>query len=199
MKTMIRVLGMAVATSLLGGAASAATVGWTEGKREVVLGTTRLSNEAPNVAPGRELGTVTAEDSIELYGRIVSKIDYYKVVTLDVRTTVEWIFEGYETVGGTVVTDSGLDVTPGAMVNLAFDGVGVAGNTFSSDVFASNGGDQFIATLMPGTYSFSVDGLNAKAALYDIRFTAAAVPLPAGGVLLLTGLAGLGIARRRKG
>lgn len=56
-----------------------------------------------------------------------------------------------------------------------------------------------------GTYKLRIDGRgmantpddNNIAALYDINITATPVPLPAGALLMLTGLAGFGVMRRR--
>ncbi len=200
-----------VATALVvGSAATAATVNAvTEGQRDQVAGTSLVvPTDAASGAPGFDLGSVSNGENIDIHGRVVTQVDVYTFTT-DRVAKVEWIFGGYDLELGGSETDSGLVAAtgnpaspnvgqPGSDVDIFFDDGGgpiaAAGNTFSTDIIA---GDPLIAVLGPGTYSFHIDGSNQFDALYDIRISA--VPLPAGAVLLLTGLAGLGIARRRRG
>jgi hypothetical protein len=86
--------------------------------------------------------------------------------------------------------------------------------TLQSDTFRTSnivdGASEAERVLFTGdaaaTYLLRIDGAggpntpndNGIAALYDINITATPVPLPAGAVLMLSGLAGLGVMRRRR-
>jgi hypothetical protein len=148
---------------------------------------------------------------VNIHGRIVKDIDYYTFsFTTAKKVKVRWILDGYFTAEG-FEANSGLVATrcsdgvcrpdlagQPSQVSLFFNGIPGIGNVYNTNVLL--GSPELIATLDPGSYTFSVVGeLNdtpRNDALYDISLTA--VPLPAGAVLLLTGLAGLGIARRKR-
>ncbi len=206
MKLMKTISATVVALALTG-AAHAATYIYTEGQRDQVAGSTVITpQDAANTSPGFDLGTANAGDSIDIHGRIVTRTDYYTFTATE-SFTIEWIFGGYalENPGSVQYpaddnTQSGLTSRPAgngdnSPVNIYLDGVAAAGNTFTAEITS---GDPTIFGRMPaGTYVLSIDGgFDFPDALYDIRIQA--VPLPAGAVLLLTGLAGLGVARRRR-
>lgn len=66
-----------------------------------------------------------------------------------------------------------------------------------TDPFADVAGGLLFKGAASGIYQLRIDGQgNGIAALYDINIQA--VPLPAGVLLMLTGVAGLGLTRRRK-
>jgi len=82
---------------------------------------------------------------------------------------------------------------------------GFKGTFFSADfgnfVFGNAPGSELIGTLYPGTeYSFIVDPTtkSKKEQFGDWEITGTVVPLPAGGILLLTALGGLAAFRARK-
>ncbi|WP_257884056.1 VPLPA-CTERM sorting domain-containing protein [Roseobacter insulae] len=204
---LVKTISIALAAIALSGAAHAATFGWTEGLRPDVVGTNRIvPTDANNAPPGFDLGTINGGQSIDLHGRIVDAADIYQF-TSKRKFRIDFIFEGFDAiVNGNVKTinTSGfvsqpLDADDGAVVNMFLEDAGglpgaAAGNSFVTDI--TSGDSTIFGRTAPGTYTFTIDGLNNFDALYDIRITA--VPLPAGGLLLLTALGGLGIARRRR-
>ncbi len=208
MKIATKLISLAAA-ALMGTAASAATIGFTEGQRADVAGTTRIVPvDAASGMPGFDLGTINSGDDVNLHGRIVTQVDTY-TFTATSAVKVKWIFGGYALAAGGFETDSGFVAAaggspkspslgaPGSTADLMFtDGMNVftpSISPVSTDIVAGN---PAIISLAAGTYSFSINGLNSDDALYDIQISA--VPLPAGAVLLLTGLAGFGLARRRR-
>jgi len=195
-----KTISMALAAIVLSGAAHAATtIGWTEGLRPQVAGTSLVSpTDANNAPPGFNLGTLGGGGgTIDIYGRIVRNVDVYEF-TSNRAFRVDWIFGGFDLEGGGSTAVSGFTSRPfgsaGSVSSIWLNGVGANGNNFSTDI---TGGDSTIyGRQAAGTYTFAIDGLNEDDALYDIRITA--VPLPAGGVLLLSALGGLGFAARRR-
>lgn len=211
-----------VGTLALGATANAAVLKFTEGDRADIDDSVRVTtdgngaNDTAGAPPGFQLGTLTGGDDINLHGRIINIQDRY-TFTSTASFSVEWIFEGY-TIGGALVDEdrSGFSGVPAPgvgdntstfqLTNLGLDGVlgggddTVAGSDdFTTDINSTTGDDQklFAGKFEAGTYElFIFNSGGNKDALYDIRISA--VPLPAGALLLLTGVAGFGVARRRK-
>jgi hypothetical protein len=207
-------LAVAIVTSiaLLAGGVSAATVGITEGTRDLVDGTSRISGPDASPLPGGAydldgLGTL-GPDTFEIFGRIVDSIDNFSFgFTAASSFDISWIFGGYDLAGGGFVAESGF-VSEGisdktATFRLLED---LGGGSFSLVDFADfttdvTSGPEVIFSAGPGNYVFQVDGSGSNASgsgvgLYDIRISA--VPLPAAGWLLLAGVGGLVAVRRRK-
>ncbi|WP_300030774.1 VPLPA-CTERM sorting domain-containing protein [uncultured Roseobacter sp.] len=200
-------------TSLLTGAflalaapLSAATVGYTEGSRALVDGTTRISDAA---ASGLNLGTIgygAGEFSqIVLSGRLVGHADFF-TFTAASDFMVSFAFDGIS-VGGNEIESGFVRERRGHneadfVLRPQGDPAGTQTRRLRTDIsdpsdygttptiFRARGGQ---------TYSFGVDSRVARekgAATYDIRISV--VPLPAGVLFLMTGLAGLGVLARRK-
>jgi len=211
LKTTILSVFAAVA---LGGAASAATVSVTEGDRNQIIGSTIATNNGSGsgdtaVFDLTGLTDLGNGDVLEIYGRIIGFNDKY-LISSKRDFKVEWIFNGYTTAEDGFVAESGFVATPFGTTPSAdaritmFDGVTTTNaidNPFETDITASLGSEIkiFSQKFKAGDYELLVDGLGSGDidSLYDIRITA--VPLPAGGLLLLTALGGLGLARRRRG
>lgn len=211
-----------VGSLTLGAAANAAVLKFTEGARTDIDGSVRVTadgtggNDTAGAPPGFSLGTLTGGDEVNLHGRIVNIQDRYTFTSL-ASFSLEWIFEGY-TIGGSLVDEdrSGFSGVPAPgvgdntstfqLTHLGLDGVlgggddfEVGSTEFTTDINSTTGDDQklFAGKFAAGTYElFIFNDSDNKDALYDIRISA--VPLPAGALLLLTGVAGFGVARRRK-
>jgi hypothetical protein len=213
---------LAIAASC--GVASATTVGFTEGSRPLVLGTTDVTppGDASKKPPGPSLGTLSVGNEIDLYGRIVGSVDYFNI-TATTNFTVSFILTGYTEVKKNgkqdFVADSGFVADGKNKSNESEFRLTVAtpgGPTFTPVDFitpvTSAAGYTAVTALIfsagPGTYYFSVDG-GAKGgpsdgARYDLSFaaapfSAAATPLPASLPIFATGLGlGAGVLRWRK-
>ncbi|GJL94698.1 MAG: hypothetical protein DHS20C05_11030 [Hyphococcus sp.] len=183
------------------GAASAATIGYTEGKRDTVIGTTAIAGpDVPSSPPGFALPTVgfgAGEFSqVDIYGRIVGAVDTYSF-TATSDFIIEFIFDGYSTAGG-FVSASGFvnDGTSGSTTEFSLTGTNVTTGaipfSLSTDI---TGGFALLFAGTAGDYVLSLNGMSA-AALYDLSIQA--VPIPGALPLLLSGIAGLGFASRRK-
>lgn len=218
-------LTAAIALGATAATAASYTFQYTEGMRDLVKGSIALSPEDASPAiPGFDIGTLNAGDKVAVHGRIFNNIDTF-TFTATTRVKVKWILDGYildkddslVDLSGYVaakreapgVSNFVVDDTVGAPIGITAmtfdedsDGLGLVpavGSPFSAEISARAGSDDKIIALAAGTYTFKLDGKSTGSthdALYDIKISA--VPLPAGALLLLTGLAGLGIARRRK-
>ncbi|WP_298835661.1 VPLPA-CTERM sorting domain-containing protein [uncultured Roseobacter sp.] len=188
--------------------ASAATVGYTEGRRDLVDGTMRIAG-GDAAASGFMLGTIgrgAGEYSqIGIFGRIVGHADFFTFrATSDFR--ISFAFDGVSVAGEQLV--SGF-VRQGRRQNEADFVLRTLGDPAADQVrrlrtdisqAAGSGGSALIFSGEAGkTYSFGVDSRVARdkgAASYDIRISV--VPLPESALLLLGGIAGLGYIARRK-
>jgi len=210
MKKLLLILGAAL---MLGGSLQAATLAITEGNRDLVLGTTALApTDSTNGPPGNPLGTVgfgggvDVYDQIDVHGRIVGAADFYNF-TATSSFTIEFIFDGVTTaedglIASGFVREGNGGNTSNFILNLNGGSVGPSPLSFSTDITSvgDNGGTSLIFSGTAGTlYTFAIDSgvpSPSNAATYDIRISA--VPLPAGVLLLLSGLGAMGIVRRRK-
>jgi hypothetical protein len=184
------ILLAAVASAAIASAAGAATVGYTEGVRPTVAGTTNINGDASNSAPGFDLtnamglpgGSLSFGESVELYGRIVTAVDFYQF-TSDVAFTVSLIADGFVAEGmGSNTSD--------------FEVVNNATMASTATTLPTDQAPQLLFSLAAGDYTFSIDG-SGGAARYDLRFEAAPVPVPAALPLLAAALGGLAALRRR--
>lgn len=186
------------------------------------------STNVSSALPGFNLGTLNAGENIALHGRIETGRDAFSFTTtarVKVEWLLDGYFldkdGSFESLSGYVaakreapgvnnfVPDHNVaNTVPLSVTALTFyennDAISSdpgTGSPFSTEVSAREGSNPFIISLQAGTYSFRLDartvaGANRADALYDIKISA--VPLPAGALLLLTGIAGLGIGRRRR-
>lgn len=162
-------------------------------------------------------------DMVQLHGRIVGATDVFIFeFSSSVDFDIMFDFDGYDLEGGGSVAagfsglidqalvsgkDAGDDpVTNGGGKKVKFSLLDSMNNEVDSEMFTTNvvstteaTGDIFM-NIAAGSYSLVVDGSvgtqTNKKALYDIKISA--VPLPLPGLLLLGGLGGLALARRRK-
>ena len=206
---MNKFLGTAVITAALsfGAAAQAATYSFTEGNRTDIDGSERVVVNGTGVGDTAAFTiseTLDTGDTFNLHGRIIEIDDSYTFTATE-AFSLSWIFDGYEIGGVTVAeNESGFVGTP-------FPGIGdntsvftltnlgtlaSVSETFTTDIIT--GADEYLFTgnFEAGTYAFTINGAGPLDALYDIQISA--VPLPAGALLMLTGLAGFGAMRRRK-
>lgn len=207
-----KTISMAIAAIALAGGVQAATYTFVEGDRDDVIGATRVTADGSGADDtlSFDLTAITTTlgggDIIDIHGRIIGFADEYKFDTnRNVRVT--WIFNGYTTAAG-FVAKSGFvanpfDDTESAPAELTVNpgAIGGVDSPFLTNICATCTNDNikiFSQTFDPGTWTLNIDGLAGGGidTYYDIRITA--VPLPAGGLLLLTALGGLGIARRRR-
>lgn len=167
-------------------------------------------------------------DVIGIYGRIVSAVDKFTYTfSSDVGFNVGFDFDGYEVFssgkdGPTEFVDEGLSGLVDQSVVLSGDPDNANDSSDKKVIISleNTGTDEIIsktfytnvtsvtavtasifADLVGGSYKLTIDGRqggDAKnvAALYDLRISA--VPLPAGVILLLSGLGVLGVARLRR-
>ncbi len=201
MKTLIKTAAIALTIGFISMTAQAATLSYTEGKREQVAGTTVISpTDASNAPPGYDLGTIgfgEANDTIDLYGRIVNAVDVYSF-TSNSAFRIDFIFGGYDLASGGTVSESGFvaenrDNNSDFSLDILAPSTGSVGATnLVTDITS---GISFIFGGDAGTYQFALDGTGG-AARYDIRISA--VPLPAGLPLMGAGLALMGFVAWNK-
>ena len=212
----------------LASGAMAATISVTEGNgdnRRLVDGSVDLEDASPG-GIGFDLdalngGTFGAGDTIGIYGRIVSSVDRFSYTfTSGINFDVDFDFDGYDLAGGGSVgagfsglvdQTAVLSENEDTIVNGGGKGVRISlVNTLLPEVlvrdFVTNwtsltsADSSIFSNVAAGSWTLVVDGSvgpnTRRAALYDIEISA--VPLPAGGLLLLGGLGGLAALRRRK-
>lgn len=214
--------GMATAV-----AASPVVVTFTEGtgqNRALVEGSVDL-DDAPDGSPGIDLNFYNGGaafdngDVVQLHGRIVGATDLF-IFTFEssVDFDIMFDFDGYDLEGGGSVAAgySGLidqkvvndlsDVTSTGGKKVKFSLLDSMGGLVDSEEFITNvtslttSDSDIFMNIAAGSYSLIVDGSvgtqTNKKALYDLKISA--IPLPLPGLLLLGGLGGLALARRRK-
>lgn len=184
------VLGLAV----FAGAASATSIGFTEGARPLVAGTTPVGGDAPNGAPGFDLtaslmgGVAQAGDTVDLFGRIVTAKDAYQFESA-ADFTVSFIDDAFRLEGAGSNTSVFRLIDNATMMEVA------------ASTFVDAAGTGLIFGASAGDYTFIVDGATVPgnaAALYDVQFATAPIPLPAAAPLLVAALGGLAMMRRRR-
>lgn len=210
----------------LASGAMAATVTVTEGNgdnRRTVAGSVDLDTDSAGTGVDLDAlngGAFGFGDTIGIYGRIVGAVDRFTYTfTSGVNFNVDFDFDGYDLeAGGSVGAGfSGLvdqeDVLSGdadqvingggkiVEISLINDLLPDLVRSFTTNVSSLTSGDSSIfSDVAAGEWTLVVDGRfrpnQDTAALYDIEISA--VPLPAGGLLLLGGLGGLAALRRRK-
>lgn len=195
--------------------------------RALVAGSVDLE-DAPDGAPGIDLnfhngGAFVDGDVIQLHGRIVGATDTF-VFEFSSTTNFDIMFDfdGYDLEGGGSVAAGYSGLIDQKIVNAGGDGSNVVapaggkgvqfslldsgGAVVDTELFTTNvtsftaaSADIFM-NIAAGDYSLVIDGsvgpLNSTKALYDLKISA--IPLPLPGLLLLGGLGGLALARRRK-
>ncbi|MEH6405412.1 MAG: hypothetical protein V7750_18720 [Sneathiella sp.] len=201
MRTLFKSAAIALAIGFVSMTVQAATISYTEGKREQVAGTTVVSpTDANNAPPGYDLGTIgfgEANDTIDLYGRIVNAVDVFSF-TSNSAFRIDFIFGGFDLENGGSTSESGFiaennDNSSDFTLNILAPSIGSVGaTTLATDITS---GISFIFGGDAGTYQFALDGTGG-AARYDIRISA--VPLPAGLPLMGAGLALMGFVAWNK-
>lgn len=213
--------GVLAAILLTTGTAQAVSFnGITEGTRDRVMGTTARS-DVPGSVPGFPAGVLGAGD-FYIFGRIVGGVDNYEVTFQAANAfTIGFHFGGYTTdrnrgrdniALGDIAASGLVGVRGTTAKNVTFGLTGESDITFQSDVtsvadMAANVvplGATFTSPVLfsggAGNYTLSIDGrADRQIAYYDLKISV--VPLPAGILLLLTALGGLGFAgwyRRRE-
>lgn len=219
----------ALATGAASAATQSFTFGVTEGKgqnRDTVLGTTDLNIDSTS---SLALGTLDPGDVVGVYGRIVNATDTFAFdFSVAGAFDISFDLDGYLACPTTACTAAtARDVTRSGLINEDFltndraaNGKSVTFRLFRNGTLigselrrtnlysatAGSGPSALDPTLFTGlglstdSFRFEVVGQGRQKALYDVLIReTSVVPLPAGAVLLVTGLAGLLMARRRRG
>jgi hypothetical protein len=199
---------VAVGTVVFTGVASATTVGFTEGARALVAGTTAVIDNADDTLPGFNLGALSSGglNTINLYGRIETSQDIYRFQTTS-PFVVQFIFGGYDLAAGGHVSTSGFVVDPtvagdpGNSSDFKLRITAPSDSLLDDVVYVTpytSGNPVIFSANTTGTYRFRIDGGGAGgAAYYDILITT--TPLPAALPLMASALGGgYWMARRRK-
>lgn len=190
------VLGGAVSALLLSAvAASAATVTYTEGKRTETIGGVDVSGYAALSGNGDidsfDVGTAVQGDSAMVIGRVAGVGNSDAWTSSSVTGTMSLSIDAY-------AESSRAGVSPfSAMFELIVDGTSVETITLSgtsADTLTATFADLKITGDSVEILITSLAGRSD----YDLSASISAVPLPATAAFLLAGLAGLGVAGRRK-
>lgn len=200
-------LALAV-VSFSAASACATTVGFTEGARPLVAGTTAVADNADDSLPGFDLGALSASGltTINLFGRIETAHDIYQFTTTS-PFRVDFIFGGYNLQAGGYVSASGFVADPSGGTNTSdfLLRITAPGNTPLGEMIYTTpytSGNSFIfSATAPGTYRFRINGADdgvvtdsvaGDPAYYDIRIEV--TPVPAALPIFATGLSiGLGV------
>lgn len=201
---------LALTFALGASAASAATVSITEGKRDTILGSTKIGDAKGSASRAYDAGILGGGETMHLHGRMVGAVDTFAIKSLG-DMAVSFIFNGYQTVNGRsrmsgfVGTGPDENISVFRLLNASNPNEVVAERTYQSGVLseASNGDTAVIFNVAAGEYLFQIDGSGQgngrNAALYDVQFASAEVspvPLPASALLLLAGVGALGAMRK---
>ena len=172
----LKLLLAAIATSVLGFAANAATID----------GTISLSGDVDSYA-GSGVGDITVDFDADL-GAVLSSTNDFQTLTSGACLSCVTAFDISGSSTGLLFSVGDLSYTSTSFSDFIDTGVGI---TFVAQGYFSGPG--FDNTYAPVTFSVSdVGGIT-------INYSAvAAVPVPAAGFLLLGGLGGLAALRRRK-
>ena len=221
-KFKIAVASVLLATFGFAGPVVAASIGYTEGTRQTVVGTTKITAPDTSSDPfaafdlldggATVLGNaLDAGEQIEIFGRIVGAIDNFLFIEAASSFEISFIFGGYEVydtgTSGSIsaASVSGLTGEPAGggstgkdvvfkLLDNANGNVELASDTFTSE---KTSGDPLIFAGGAGSYVLQIDGTSDnQVALYDVRISA--VPIPAGGLLLLTALGSVAALRRKR-
>ncbi|MEL7026319.1 MAG: VPLPA-CTERM sorting domain-containing protein [Pseudomonadota bacterium] len=196
--------------ALAASTASAATVSITEGKRDTILGSTKIGDAKGSAARAYDAGDFGEGDTLKLHGRMVGAVDAF-AFSFGGSQAVEFSFAfgGYATnvgasrASGFVGTGSSENTSVFRLLDANDPSRVIAERTFTSGILsaADNGDSPSIFRVDPGDYIFQIDGsgqgnTGKSAALYDIQIST--VPVPASGLLLLAGFGAMAALRRKK-